>query len=79
MKRQSPKHCRRIASNELVTPEGQCLTHYVIELSQEATVTCLYPLVQETAFTEWMPGRIVLRNDDGLLHAYYKNKMIGYE
>ena len=76
MKQQPLKHPRRIAFSEVMTTDGQCLTRYVIELSEDATVSDLYPLTHETAFTEWMPGRVLLRDDHGLVHAYYQDKMI---
>ena len=67
---------RRIACNELITPEGQCLTLYSVEIS-EGFVTGQFPLLQETANTEWMRGRVVLRkDDDGRVRAYYQEKLI---
>jgi hypothetical protein len=65
---------RRIASNEVITPEGQCLIQHVVELS-DGIVSSLYPLTMEQANTEWMQGRLVLvKSPDGLVRAYYKNK-----
>ena len=67
---------RRIACNELITTEGQCLTLYGVEISN-GCVTGLFPFLHETANTEWMRGRIELRNDgDGHVRAYYKEKLI---
>ena len=76
MKQQLAKHPRRIASNEVVTTEGQCLTRYVVELSEDATVSDLYPLTQEMAHTEWMQGRLILKNENGHTRVYYNNKVI---
>ena len=65
---------RRIASNEVVTPEGQRLTQHVVELSN-GVVSKVYPLLMEQANTEWMRGRLVLEKDsDNLVRAYYNDK-----
>ena len=65
---------RRIASNEVVTPEGQRLTQHVVELSN-GVVSRVYPLLMEQANTEWMRGRLVLEKDsDNLVRAYYNDK-----
>ena len=65
---------RRIASNEVVTPEGQCLKQQVVELS-DGVVSRLYPLETEQANTEWLQGRLVLRKDnDDLIRVFYNNK-----
>ena len=65
---------RRIASNEVVTPEGQRLTQHVVELSN-GVVSKVYPLLMEQANTEWMQGRLVLEKDsDNLVRAYYNDK-----
>ena len=68
---------RRIASSEVITPDGNCLTRYVIELS-EGCVTKLYPLQQELPFTEWFQGRVVLTQspDDDKVRAYYQGQPI---
>ena len=76
MKQQPARHPRRIASNEVMTTEGQCLTRYVVELSEDATVLNLYPLTQEIAYTEWMQGRLVLKSENGHTRVYYNNKVI---
>jgi hypothetical protein len=73
---QKSKSFRRIASNQVITPEGKSLTLQVIELT-EGGVTKLYPLHQEQPFTEWMQGQIELkRNPDGSVNAYYQGKPI---
>ena len=65
---------RRIAFNEVMNPEGQCLKQYVVELT-DGVVSSLYPLETELANTEWMQGRLILRKDsDNLVRAYYKDK-----
>ena len=67
---------RRIACNELITTEGQCLTLHRVEISN-GYVTGLFPLLQETANTEWMRGRVELRQEaDGRVRAYYMEKLI---
>ena len=70
------RHPRRIASNEVTTPEGQILTRYVVELAEDSTVCDLYPLTQEMAFTEWMQGRLEVRNENGCRRVYYNNKLV---
>ena len=63
---------RRIASNLLITPEGKHLTQYVVELDC-GVVKEIYPLMQELPSTEWLPGTIVLKeNEEGDIKAYYK-------
>jgi len=67
---------RRIASNEVLTPQGQCLSQQVMELT-DGVVTNLYPLVQELSNTEWMQGQIVLKScPNNIVHAYYKGKKL---
>lgn len=67
---------RRIASNEVVTPEGQILRLQVVELT-DGVVSSLYPLEAEQASTEWFRGRMVLlKDDDGSVRAYYNYKPI---
>ena len=70
------KHPRRIASNVVTTPEGQCLTRYVVELAEDSTVCDLYPLTQEMAFTEWMQGRLEIRDENGCRRVYYHNRLV---
>ena len=68
---------RRIACNELITPEGQCLTLCVVELSDDGQVVRHYSLSKELPHTEWWQGRLNLRRDgDGIVRAYYKDKAI---
>ena len=76
MTNQAQKHPRRIASNVVITPEGQSLTQYVVELTEAGTVCELYPLTQEMPFTEWMQGRLEIRNEDGCRRVYYHNRLI---
>ena len=78
MTNQAQKHPRRIASNEVTTSEGQSLTRYVIELREDSTVCDLYPLTQELSFTEWIQGRLEVRNENGCMRVYNKNKLIKY-
>ena len=71
------EHCHhRIACNKVITPQGQQLTRYVVELEEEGWVANLFPLEEELAFTEWRPGMIELRNEHGRARAYYNNKPI---
>ena len=70
------KTMRRIASHRVLMPNGQILTLSVIEISSGIVQKC-YPLVEESAFTEWFPGDIVIRHDEeGFQRAYYENKPI---
>ena len=74
---QKMQRLRRIASNELITLEGKCLTQQVVELSEDGQVVRHYSLQTEMAHTEWMQGRLSLkRNEDGKIYAYYHNKPI---
>ena len=74
--KQTKTQFRRIASNEVVTPEGQCLKQQVVELT-DGVVSRLYPLEMEQANTEWFVGRVILKeSDDGHIQAYYNNKPI---
>jgi hypothetical protein len=67
---------RRIACNEVMTPEGQRLIQYVLEIS-DGIVLKHYPLLNEMPFTEWFQGQIVLRDDEqGNIVAYYRGKPI---
>ena len=70
------KNFRRIASHEVVMPDGSRQTLSVVEI-QSGVVTKCFPLTQELPFTEWMTGEIVLRRDEqGLTRAYYNNVII---
>ena len=72
--KQKKTQFRRIASNEVVTPEGRCLTLQVVELT-DGVVSSLYPLQMEQANTEWLQGRLILKKEsDDTVRAYYKNK-----
>ena len=72
--KQKEKVFRRIASNEVMTPDGQCLIQQVVELA-DGVVSRIYPLVMEQANTEWLKGRLVLRVDnENHVRAYYKDK-----
>ena len=72
--KQKKTQFRRIASNEVVTPEGRCLTLQVVELT-DGVVSSLYPLQMEQASTEWFQGRLILKKEsDDTVRAYYKNK-----
>ena len=67
---------RRIASNQVITPTGHCMTLQVLEL-RDGLLVDLYPLTHEMANTQWFQGEIVLRKcDDGAVRAYYKGKPI---
>jgi hypothetical protein len=70
------KHPRRIASNEVRTPENLTLTRYVVELAEDGVVCDLYPLTQEMPFTEWMQDRLEIRNENGNRYVYYHNRLI---
>jgi hypothetical protein len=78
MTNQVRKRPRRIASNEVTTPQGQSLIRYVVELAEDSTVCDLYPLTQETAFTEWMQGRLEIRDENGCRRVYYNNRLVKY-
>ena len=72
--KQNKTQFRRIASNEVETPEGRCLRQQVIELT-DGVVSRLYPLERELANTEWLRGRLILRKDsDDSVRAYYDDK-----
>ena len=72
--KQKKTQLRRIASNEVLTPEGKSLTLQVVELS-EGVVSSLYPLQVEQANTEWLQGRVILKKEsDDIVRAYYNNK-----
>ena len=77
MKQQRKTPNRRIACNELITLEGQCLTLCVVELSEDGRVERHYPLQQELAYTEWMQGRLSLRKDaEGVIRLYHNEILI---
>ena len=71
--KQKKTQLRRIASNEVLTPEGRCLKQQVVELA-DGVVFRLYPLEMELANTEWLQGRMVLRKENDSVRAYYNNK-----
>lgn len=66
---------RQLASNELVTPDGTVLQQQVVVIT-DGRVTSWQPLVAEQAHTEWLQGRITLREDASELRAYYKEKLL---
>jgi hypothetical protein len=68
-------HLRRIASNELLTPEGKVLTQHVV-LLEEGFVVRTLPLDEEQAGTEWLQGRITLKQEQEGLRAYYQGKLM---
>ena len=66
---------RRIASNEVLTTQGQLLTQQVVTL-EAGFVVRVDPLEKEEARTEWLQGRVVLKQTpDGVL-AYYHDKQL---
>ena len=67
---------RRIASNFLITVDGRSLIQHAVEISEEGWVVRYFPLEKEMPFTEWMPGTIVLKVENGKEIAYYKEKPI---
>ncbi|MBQ8064275.1 MAG: hypothetical protein IJ200_01280 [Prevotella sp.] len=71
MKQNEKTRSRQIASNELLTQQGELLTMHVVVMEQ-GRVTDVFPLRREEPFTEWLQGRIVLRDEDGHTCAYYK-------
>ena len=74
--KQQKNRLRRIASNQVTTPEGRCLIQYVVEL-ENGTLANLFPLSRELPNTEWFQGEIVLQQQtDGSVRAYYKGKAI---
>ena len=66
---------RRIASNELLMPEGELLTQQVV-LLEEGYVVRMHPLEKEEPRTEWMQGRVELKRDQHGIRAYYKGKQL---
>lgn len=66
---------RRIACNEVMTPEGQSLTLCVITLEQGYVVR-MHPLDGEEPQTEWLQGKIVLKRQNSGLRAYYNGKLL---
>lgn len=73
MKQNEETRCRRIACGELITPQGEHLTRYVVELS-DGKVATYYPLKSEQPRTEWWSGTISLRDEGGNIRAYYKGE-----
>ena len=77
MKQSKKTPFRRIACNELMTLEGQCLTLCVVELSEDGQVVRHYALEQEMPQTEWIPGRLNLKRcGDGVVRVFYNGKPI---
>ena len=67
---------RRIASHEIVLEDNSRQTLSVVEI-QSGEVMSWYPLTQEIACTEWMPGQVELRRDErNVLRAYHNNILI---
>ena len=70
------KKLRKIAANQIVLQDNSLLTLAVVEISN-GEVTKWYPLTQELPNTEWFGGQILLKDDDnGVLRAYYNDKVI---
>ena len=67
------KRTRKIASNELLTPEGKLLTLQVV-LLEAGYVVNMHPLEKEGAGTEWLQGRIELKRDELGIRACYKGQ-----
>lgn len=73
---QNRQSIRQIASNNLITTNGNKLTLYVIRLSN-GYVTDLFPLEAELCQTEWLQGTVSLRkDDDGRVRAYYQGRLL---
>ncbi len=66
---------RRIASNELITPEGKLLMQQVV-LLEEGFVVRTHPLEKEEANTEWLQGSIILKKEPAGVRAYYQGKLL---
>ena len=74
--KQETARLRRIACHELILPNGQRLTHYVVEILNGYMVNH-YPLLQEIPNTEWLIGQVVLKEgDEGRIQAFYNKKPI---
>ena len=70
------KKLRKIASNQIVLEDNSLLTLSVVEI-QDGVATRWYPLAHELPNTEWLGGQVCLKRDkEGVLRAYYKNKVI---
>ncbi len=54
---------KRYAAHWVITPEKNRLKQSIVEL-EEGSVTCIVPLTEETAFTEWIGGIIIVSSFD---------------
>ena len=70
------KKTRKIASHQILLPDGSCQTLSVLEI-QSSEVVRWYPLTQEFPYTEWLSGDVQLVIDDeGVMRAYYQGKIL---
>lgn len=59
---------KRFASHYLFLPENGFLKQYVVELDGERVIR-LFPLTEEIESVEWLPGVIVLTNEEASCEA----------
>lgn len=67
---------RRCGAHEVRLEDGVTLTQAVVEIS-EGRVVNYFEFRDELPMTEWLGGIIeVKRDEEGILRAYWQNKMI---
>lgn len=55
---------KRFAAHYLFLPNVGFMKQQVVEISDEGTVRCFFPLTEEIESVEWMPGVIALLSKD---------------
>lgn len=71
---------KRYATHFLFLPEYGYLKQYVIE-TEEGRVVHMFPLTEEIENVEWLPGAIILLNQEELLyseriHVKFRKKLL---
>lgn len=51
---------KRYAALKLLLPGGAVLSRHVVEVDTDGRVLCCYPLREEIAFTQWLPGVLMV-------------------
>lgn len=55
---------KRFAAHYLFLPKVGFMRQQVVEVSDEGSVRCFFPLTEEIESVEWMPGVIALLSED---------------
>jgi len=68
------KGFRRVGAHEVIVQE-RVLHQCIVEI-RDGQVINYYEFEDEVPMTEWLGGTILLRQEEGVLHAYWNETLI---